>query len=126
MRDFQFRGKFCDGTWVYGSHVQTGVNMHYIIPQNVIADEIKSRVVDKKTVGQYTGLTDKNGKRIYEGDIIRFKDKNLDSVEREEISFNDGGFGTEDWWLRDIGECEVIGNIYENPELLEENEMEDE
>ncbi|EJQ43702.1 hypothetical protein IEQ_05030 [Bacillus cereus BAG6X1-2] len=96
--------------------------MHYIILQNGIADDIKSWIVNKKRVGEYTGLKDKNGKRIYEGYIIRFKDKNLDIEKCGEITFVDGGFGTDDWWLRDIGECEVIENIYGNPELLEEYE----
>ncbi|PFR66486.1 hypothetical protein COK29_26660 [Bacillus cereus] len=75
---------------------------------------------------QYTELLDKNGKEIYEGDIISYHDKVFESKGTAAVRFIDGGFGTGDWWLRDIGECEVIGNIYENPELIEESEMEDE
>ncbi|PEF42815.1 hypothetical protein CON22_28020 [Bacillus cereus] len=71
----------------------------------------------------YTGIKDKNSKEIHEGDIIRFRDKNLDSEECEVVCFTEGGFGTSDWWLIDIGECEVIGNICENPELIEEKEL---
>ncbi|WP_431162817.1 YopX family protein [Bacillus mycoides] len=75
---------------------------------------------------QYTSMKDKKGKRVYEGDIISYRDRVYESDEREVICFIDGGFGTKDWWLRDIGEYEVVGNVYENPELIEESEMEDE
>jgi len=73
---------------------------------------------------QYTGLIDKNGKEIYDGDI--FTDKKW-YVVKAKIEFENGMFG---WWsdgreefipLNDCKEIEVIGNIYENPELLKNN-----
>ena len=73
---------------------------------------------------QYTGLEDKNGKKIYEGDILDFV--HVYGVRPAPIFWRNGGFwvavndpGYEDRWIvPDPEECEVIGNIYENPELL--------
>lgn len=68
---------------------------------------------------QYTGLKDRNGKEIYEGDIILFNNfgDTLDKVVYSPGCFHTSGGG---YLLDEIREIEVIGNIYENPELLEE------
>jgi len=73
--------------------------------------------VDPATVGQYTGLTDKNGKKIFEGDVVR-----LDVGEIGEVWYRDNGFAiTSDECILCVSsrsEREVIGNIHDNPELL--------
>lgn len=88
--------------------------------------------VDKETLGQYTGLHDKNGKEIYEGDIVRCK-KYIGGnfvdycIEKGFVEFKDGEFGLHrkqgyyqslKKFLEYDYELEVIGNIYDNPELL--------
>lgn len=82
------------------------------------------------TVGQYTGLTDKNGKRIFEGDILEFTDADKDKTPYE-IYWDESSSA---WYIRDCEGCidncdpwvkeyfEVIGNIHDNPELLEVSE----
>ncbi|MCU5668675.1 YopX family protein [Bacillus cereus] len=88
---------------------------------------INGHAVIWESVSEYTGLKDKNGKEIYEGDIISYRDRVfVEAIVIEAICFIDGGFGTSDSWLTDIGECEVNGNIYKKPELIVESEMEDE
>lgn len=73
---------------------------------------------------QYTGLNDKNGKEIYEGDIVQFTiehEEEIDDVTyKEAVHFSEGCFNVDGEVPLNAfsDECEVIGNIYENPELL--------
>lgn len=73
---------------------------------------------DKCVLMQYTGLKDKNGKEVYEGDIVRYSNKS-----DREVVFEKGMFQSrqKNGWgalVLIANNCEVIGNIYENPELL--------
>lgn len=126
MREILFRGKNYDGEWIEGYYVHQGKS-HEIYYKDY--QEFPSRFVTPETVGQYTGLTDKNGKKIFEGDIIKATDSvpeyNLMVVRNEDFGcFNDYYFGGEkhyteqirnaDWYLR----YKIIGNIHDNPELL--------
>jgi len=81
------------------------------------------------TLMQYTGLKDKNGVEIFEGDIVRYKETiqiDYESTEIRNVEFAGGSFYPlpvykeceDDWYTRAISDYEIIGNIYENPELL--------
>ena len=88
--------------------------------------------LDYSNLMQCTGLRDKNDKLIYEGDIVKvpddWNDYRLMAGEKREVFFNKGGFRLKPkWcngfyvhWLEDTKYFEIIGNIYENPELLED------
>ena len=137
MREILFRGKRIDnGEWVHGDLVQLHDGRRYIVNNihgaclddkgNFINTEAPFVVeVDPSTVGQYTGLTDENGKRIFEGDIVDGNDYKAEDGYGI-IEFSDGAFevvgngisGT--FHLNYWGyEFEVIDNIHDNPELME-------
>lgn len=79
--------------------------------------------VDPETVGQYTGSSDKNRTKIFEGDVVRAITRFTD-IYVEAVTFKDGAFWYKNWsWFKfgfKFEKAEVIGNIYENPELLGE------
>ena len=130
MREILFRGKRLDnGDWVYGYYVHIGpvsCQRAYIIPE--YASSLYVNEVDPSTVGQYTGLKDKNGKRIFDGDIAKVlqgKDKDIAYVGFENGAFmlypKTGNIYERtlwEYWYNDW-DVEVIGNIHDNPELLE-------
>ena len=130
MREILFRGKRLDnGDWVYGYYVHIGpvsCQRAYIIPE--YASSLYVNEVDPSTVGQYTGLKDKNGKRIFDGDIAKVlqgKDKDIAYVGFENGAFmlypKTGNIYERtlwEYWYNDW-DVEVIGNITDNPELLE-------
>lgn len=135
MREIEFRGKEQDcGSfhyvdWCYGSLVYSpSENQYYIVEH---CDEECSFPVDKESIGQYTGLKDKNGRKIFEGDIIigdipeLLNSTNLIGiVEYQESAFIVKIPNRKSWQIQKVGFCSfinyrVIGNIYDNPELLE-------
>ena len=133
-REIKFRGKRIDnGEWVYGNLVLTAYGC-YIIPQNIYADRMPQFSVDPKTVGQFIGFRGKNEREIFEGDILQYPDayqcgedwEETLSVGEIEWDENQAQFTVSnrqsidlESLFDDIDEAEVIGNIYENPELLE-------
>ena len=159
MREILFKGKRVDnGEWAFGNFIEDkwgddNGNTIYAILQDRVAPDIAElwtpvRVIPE-TVGQFTGLTDKNGKKIFEGDIIetqeyydkpysakKRKKRYIGIVEYVTYKHNNGIYYEAKWYvnIKDFDtyvygawsrfyDCTVIGNIHDNPELLEEGEQ---
>jgi len=121
MRKIKFRGRKIDkDEWVYGYLVKDSEdkNLYEIISySNLRSNTVEWSQIRPESEGQYTGIKDKNGKEIYEGDIIsRCGYKNFHKLVEDIRDFysnvNDYEFPI------NLEEYEIIGNIYENPELL--------
>jgi uncharacterized phage protein (TIGR01671 family) len=125
MREIKFRGKSPEEEWVYGSYISRK-QKHYLYDL-MFDNKNRKKAVMRKSIGQYTGLKDKNGKEIYEGDILA-----APHTYNIEIIYKNGGFLMK--FFDDIGEkceyhlskvlieqddLEVVGNKYDNPELEE-------
>lgn len=132
MRDYLFRGKRRDnGEWVEGGLISVNDCEHgtvtAIIPHNCEAYRfnISGEYVIPETVGQYTGMTDKNGKKIFEGDILNTTNSNcaIWYVDYKNTAFccNQGNTNYScvlDEFMQ-FSVVEVIGNIYDNKEILD-------
>ena len=117
-----------DGEWIVGGLVRygfTGKEKYYIVPD--YASDLYAMEIDQNTICQCTGLKDKNSNLIWENDVVDFKTskavviwdkaewrvkwiKDKDTILRRDLHF---------WTNEDDWKCEVIGNIFDNPELLE-------
>lgn len=132
MREILFRGKRTDnGKWIYGDlrHISDwkgGYNPHIVDNTNGRNNSVTGLEIIPETVGQYTGLTDKNGIKIFEGDILTIENEGVYAA----IKYNESNaaFYVEDEdhedYLGEAWETDVviIGNIHDNPEILKGGE----
>ncbi len=129
MREILFRGKRTDnGEWVKGFYACV-LDSHYIITGRF--DSLTNGIINSEaykvnfeTVGRFTGLTDKNGVKIFEGDIVRYGQRGVveynSGSAQFTLNFTDStydGFDKIPFCC-----CEVVGNIHDTPELLEVSE----
>ena len=139
MREIEFRGKNCEDNWIYGqlTIIENDYYINYL--DEVVGEFSDTRYIDyigtevsERTIGQYTGLKDKNNKKIFEGDLI----KTYHGIGKVVWSGQFALFGyimiekenhekEYDYRFTDIvleEGVEIIGNIYDNPELLEDKQ----
>lgn len=122
----KFRGKTPSGAWVYGYYEFQELVKNYIIRHEGCVFEVVP-----ETVGQFTGLLDKNGTEVYEGDVVRFtysyekrgyytivSNTYIGIITLNKFYHSCIMNGKDEYHIENIRNGEVIGNIHDNPELL--------
>lgn len=133
MREIGFRGKTTsevwgynqveDGTWVYGFY-RDEVGLPIISQFETERCDYIDYEIDRNTLGQYTGKKDKNGTKIFEGDILEYEFEDI-GKQKAYVNWNSkySSFTleviSENFGYTPIESGAIIGNIYDNPELLE-------
>ena len=125
MREIKFRGwNGKNKKWIYGYYfVNRGE--HFISPDEVVNPLVSYEdfLVDKDSVGQYTGVKDKNGKEVYDGDIVSSgATTGVVMYDCEQAGFVVQKEKTIELRFYSLLGIEVIGNVHDNPELLTNNE----
>lgn len=134
MREILFRGKRVDnGELIEGFYAKSGDRTFILVDNDFAVGYVIMKEVYPETVGEYTGLKGKHGKKIFEGDIVQYQPEYccepLQSVvEYHADKYNYPAFDLKDHdyeanglqCAHEEGWCEVIGNIHDNPELLQE------
>ena len=132
MREILFRGKHSHKSmWDYGDLYIDHDKVYISMRETMHGVRVHGEVIPD-TVGQYTSLTDKNGKKIFEGDIVRAVLPKSNAIQEfvwpdMVVGFSEGAFSamrgrycTPLYSFAPAVELEVIGNIHENPELMED------
>ena len=123
MREILFRGKRVDnGEWIEGYYTNIGKEWHYILTGKLIIGltgmGFEREEVIPETVGQYTGLTDKNGKKIFEGDIVKYENKIYEIKYLEKYARFAPSNEHSIFMVCAFNHLEVVGNIHDNPGLM--------
>ena len=150
IREILFRGKLCHSdTWVYGNLCKTENESAFILPTHLCGmDRHHFRIesdepfsVEPDTIGQFTGMVDKDGLKIFENDVVRFENyccvEKVTNIATGIVEFSDAEFcvkqisGIDRGWMNlfygpdgkefSWNELEIIGNIFDNPELAVKN-----
>lgn len=148
MRDILFKAKRIDnGEWVEGYVFDDGfVDRKRMFVGGLVIMDYKGTAndrwevgtafyeVDPNTICQYTGLTDKNGNKIWENDVVRYYDELVNMVKEDLVKWNEthasftrlheSRMGLQYLYIDEgiSNRCEVIGNIFDNPELIKESD----
>ncbi len=131
MREILFRGKWKDnGEWVYGYYSPANIPIMGCVGHFINEGGYRAVEVDPETVCQYTGLTDKNGKKIFDGDILEshYDDNHPNDSIIETIVWQGNGWCIKQGSLDPdpiqatniLSYSKVVGSIHDNPELLED------
>lgn len=105
--------------WVHGPHEDSSLDGVNLFGETILLGDFMN--VPLKDLNdciplQYTGMQDKNGKEIFEGDLLRFKNPDAEKWQIADVRFVSGCF-VPDIWITTVDSCEIIGNVFENPDL---------
>lgn len=122
MRTILFRGKTDKGEWVYGDLLHPDLYGNGYAIEDFTKEKNNCCDVIPETISQYTGLTDKHGTKIFEGDIVKGEFFGFTMPIRDYVCVISWHEDVKGYNANYFGDIEVIGNIYDNPERVADND----